>query len=258
MTAPHSTTDPAGFGVLVIGDELLSGKRRDGHMGKVIELLTSRGLELAWARFLGDDPKRLTEALRQTVSGDDAVFSFGGIGGTPDDRTRQCAAEALGRPLEAHPEGLAELRAQFGDEGTPRRRAMVEFPAGATLIPNPVNRVPGFTCGHHHFVPGFPNMAWPMVEWVLDHHYAHLHATGTRTERALTVRGLRESSATPFLEELTARHPAVRISCLPRWCPPEFELELGVRGHHAEVDAVIDAMQRYLHEREVEWSEKPL
>ena len=250
-------TTPA-FGIIVIGDEILSGKRRDGHMPKVIELLAARGLELTWAEFLGDAPERLTNILRNSMAGPDIVFSFGGIGATPDDRTRQCAAAAAGVDLEPHPDGLEELRANFGDDITPQRQRMVEFPRGSVIIPNPVNRIPGFSVGDHHFVPGFPNMAWPMIEWVLDHHYAHLHASGQNKERALTVRGLRESHAIPILEEFTDRYPDVRVSCLPRWCPPEYELELGVRGANEQVDTVITALGQRLEEQGVAWEEKDL
>ena len=244
---------PTGFGVIVIGDEILSGKRRDGHMPKVIELLAERGLELNWARFLGDDPERLTETLQASMASRDVVFSFGGIGATPDDRTRQCAAAAAGVAIEAHPDGLRELEIQFGEEATPQRRRMVEFPKGSAIIPNPVNRIPGFSVGHHHFVPGFPNMGWPMIAWVLDHHYSHLHATGLNKERTLTVYGMRESHAIPLLEELTEQNPDVRLSCLPRWCPPEYELELGVRGANERVDAVMTRLQERLTEEGADW-----
>ena len=253
-----STEQPPGFGVIIIGDEILSGKRRDGHMPKVIELLGDRGLELAWARFLGDDPQRLTQTLTASMASDDIVFSFGGIGGTPDDRTRQCAGVAAGLELEPHPEGLRLLREQFGDSINAQRQRMVEFPKGAGIIPNPVNRIPGFSLGHHHFVPGFPNMAWPMVAWVLDNHYAHLHARGDRKERALTVRGMRESHAIPLLDEFTEQYTRVRLSCLPRWCPPEYELELGARGANEEVDTVIAALQERLTAMGADWEEADL
>ena len=237
-----------GFGVIVIGDEILSGKRVDKHLTTTIGLLGARGLELAWARYLGDDPRYLTRNLRETMAGGDIVFSYGGIGGTPDDRTRQCAAEAAGLPLEPHPEGMRLLEEQFGPEGVSRRQRMVEFPRGAALVPNPVNRVPGFSLNGHYFVPGFPNMAWPMVEWVLDACYPHLHARGQRKEWALTVHGVRESDMTPVLEDFTRRYPQLRISCLPRWCPPDYELELGLRGPvdlvdraESELRAIIEA-----------------
>lgn len=239
---PGSDT-PTGFGLLIIGDELLSGKRQDRHLGEVIRMLDERGLELSWARMEGDDPARITTALQQTMAGSDVVFSCGGIGGTPDDRTRQCAAAAAGRELAIHPQGRRELETQFGAEGTPQRLRMVEFPAGADLIPNPVNRVPGFTLDRHHFVPGFPNMAWPMIAWVLDHCYPELRAVGQRMERSIVVRGARESQLTPLLEQFTDRYPELRVSCLPRWAPPEFELELGLRGPCGRVESAMQELQ---------------
>ncbi|MCK8515111.1 molybdopterin-binding protein [Methylonatrum kenyense] len=234
---------PTGFGLIIIGDELLSGKRQDRHLSEVIRLLDERGLELTWARMEGDDPERITAALRETMAGKDVVFSCGGIGGTPDDRTRQCAAVAAGVELAIHPDGRRQLEEQFGAEGASQRLRMVEFPEAAELIPNPVNRVPGFTLGRHHFVPGFPNMAWPMIAWVLDSCYPHLHAVGQRIERSIVVHGARESQLTPLLEEFTDRYPDLRLSCLPRWTPPEFELELGLRGPCEQVEPVMRELQ---------------
>jgi len=224
------------IGLIIIGDELLSGKRRDKHFAAVIDMLDARGLELAWARILGDDAAVLTENLRQTFQSGAIVLSCGGIGATPDDRTRQCAADALGLPLERHPDGVAELRARFGErELSDRRYRLVDFPKGAEIIPNPVNRVPGFSLRDHHFVPGFPNMAWPMLEWVLDRRYAHLHAPGTRTELAITVPDARESDVIPMMEAFVERHPDLRLSCLPATHVDRFQLELGLRGPSAGV-----------------------
>ena len=169
------------FGALIIGDEILSGRREDQHLKRVIAALESRGLALAWAHYVGDEPARIVAELRAAAASGDAVFSFGGIGATPDDHTRQCAALALERPLELHAQAkvLIEQRAQemalqkgvAFDPAAPeqqRRLQMGVFPAGATLIPNPYNRIPGFSVGHLHFMPGFPVMAHPMLEWVID------------------------------------------------------------------------------------------
>jgi len=152
------------FGAFIIGDEIIVGKRQDKHLTFLIGALAKRGLRLSWAQYLGDDPARLTAALKSSFSTKDVVFSFGGIGATPDDHTRQCAAAAWGVQLRLHPEAEKEIRGRFGGETTPERLAMGEFPAGALIIPNPVNRIPGFSLAEHHFVPGFPQMAWPMAE----------------------------------------------------------------------------------------------
>ena len=87
------------FGAIIIGDEILSGKRQDRHFAKMAEILSARGLRLSWVSYLGDDRARLTEAFRQSFASGDVVFSFGGIGNTPDDHTRQAVAEALGVDL---------------------------------------------------------------------------------------------------------------------------------------------------------------
>jgi len=234
-------TEPVRFGALIIGDELLSGKRQDKHLAKVIELLGERGLELSWARYVGDDPELLTQTLRETFASGHVVFSFGGIGGTPDDRTRQCAAAAAGLALAVHPQGLEEVKAQFGAELTPHRLRMVEFPVGSEIIPNPVNRVPGFSLRHHHFVPGFPSMAWPMIAWVLDTHYAHLHAPGSIDEQIIRVYDVRESQLIPLMEEFVARYPTLRLSSLPHSQPDRRQLELGLRGR---TELVAEAMPR--------------
>ncbi|MBA1147136.1 competence/damage-inducible protein A [Ectothiorhodospiraceae bacterium WFHF3C12] len=241
--SPSSAT-ASRFGLIIIGDELLSGKRRDKHFSRMIELLDARGMELSWARILGDEADLLTENLRQTFASGDVVFSCGGIGATPDDRTRQCAAEALGLSLARHPDGVAELRARFGErEITDRRYRLVDFPEGADIIPNPVNRVPGFSIRDHHFVPGFPNMAWPMIEWVLDKRYPHLHAPGTRTELAIIVPGARESDVIPMMEGFVDRYPDLRLSCLPSTQTDGFQLELGLRGPSRAVAAAMDELR---------------
>lgn len=224
------------IGLLIIGDEILSGKRQDRHLGKVIEILDARGLELSWARVLGDDAELLTRNLKQTFATDDIVFSCGGIGATPDDRTRQCAAEALDLDIEEHPEGRRELIAQFGNRVTGQRLRLVEFPKGSDIIPNPVNRVPGFSIRDHHFVPGFPSMAWPMIEWVLDKHYLNLQAPGTRAEQAITVWDARESDVIPMMEKFVSSHPGLRLSCLPGAEGDRYQLELGLRGPVREVE----------------------
>src|SRR5690606_27865673 len=108
-------------------------------------------------------------------------------GATPDDRTRQSAAAALGLELALHPEAEQAIRGRFGEDITPHRLQMGVFPLGSEIIPNPFNQIPGFSIREHYFVPGFPVMAWPMVEWVLDERYAHLHHQEDYVERAITV-----------------------------------------------------------------------
>src|SRR3569833_3586504 len=108
-------------GLIIIGDEILSGKRRDRHFAEAILLLRERGMELSWCRIIGDEPALLEDSLRQTMASPDLVFCFGGIGATPDDRTRACAARAAGVPLARHPDAVAEMGGRVGAGGTPAR-----------------------------------------------------------------------------------------------------------------------------------------
>jgi molybdopterin-biosynthesis enzyme MoeA-like protein len=232
------------FGALIIGDELLVGKREDKHLGFLIGALKQRGLRLAWAHYLGDEPARLTAALERTLSSGDVVFSFGGIGATPDDHTRQCAAAALKVGLELHPQAEREIRARFPQqEATPQRLAMGEFPQGASIIPNPVNRIPGFSLGDHHFVPGFPQMAWPMVEWVLDTKYRARFDAQRWAEASILVYDAGESQLIPAMKAVESEHSGVKVFSLPSMGPKgeRIHVELGVRG---APDAVREAMER--------------
>ena len=231
------------IGALIIGDELLTGKRKDAHLPHLIETLGTRGLTLEFVHYVGDDRGRITAALRDTFARGDLVFSFGGIGATPDDHTRQAAAAALGVPLERHPEAVASIVQQFGDAAYPHRVLMAEFPAGATIIPNPVNRVAAFSIRDHHFLPGFPQMAWPMIDWVLATHYPHLRAE-PQVERAMIVHDAGESLLLPLMNENVARFPRVKLFSLPSFMTDgRRRLELGVRGARADVDVAFEHLR---------------
>lgn len=233
------------IGLIIIGDEILSGKRRDAHLPKVAEMLAARGLMLGWARCEGDDRARITHALAEAHASGDLVFSCGGIGATPDDHTRQAAAAALGLPLELHPiareqieQRMREVAAEQGQAFDPdrpdnlHRLNMGMFPQGAGIIENPYNRIPGFSIGHLHFVPGFPVMAWPMIEALLDGPYAHLHGAGRLDERSVIVFGAIEATLTPLMESIEASHEGIKVFSLPSVDHPEYgrHIELGVKG----------------------------
>jgi molybdopterin-biosynthesis enzyme MoeA-like protein len=233
------------FGAYIIGDEILVGKRQDKHFPFLIEALATRGLRLSWAQYLGDDPERLTAAFARSLASNDVVFSFGGIGATPDDHTRQCIAAAANAPLRLHPEAERELRARFGAEATPERLRMGEFPLGASVIPNPVNRVPGFSLGEHHFVPGFPQMARPMVEWVLDQRYRQLFDRDRWSEASIFVYEAGESQLIAAMESVGALFPGVKVFSLPSMGNDgsRRHVELGVRGDPKVVGKAAEALR---------------
>ncbi|MGH8667709.1 MAG: competence/damage-inducible protein A [Burkholderiales bacterium] len=234
------------FGAFVIGDEILVGKRQDKHLSFLIGALARRGLRLSWAHYLGDDPLRLTDALRRSLASGDVVFSFGGIGATPDDHTRQCAAAAADVALRLHPEAEREIRARFGGEATPQRLQMGVFPEGAAIIPNPVNRVPGFSLGEHHFLPGFPQMAWPMTEWLLDTRYRQLFERDRWGEDSILVYEAGESQLIAAMEAAGARYPGVKVFSLPSMGNDgsRRHVELGVRGEPAQVELAMELLRQ--------------
>ena len=255
------------FGLIIVGDEILSGKRADKHMSKVIELLSARGLSLDYADYVGDNPDRITATLQRAFASGDVVFSCGGIGATPDDHTRQCAARALGRELVLHPDAEALIRERMQDvareQGVPyeadrpdniHRLNMGVFPAGARIIPNPYNKIPGFSCegaggGAVHFVPGFPVMAWPMIEWALDTDYPHCFNRAPQVEHSIIVFGGLEAMLTPLMHHIEDSHPPIRVFSLPSVDHPQYgrHIELGVKGPASLVPAAWADLVRGLH-----------
>jgi molybdopterin-biosynthesis enzyme MoeA-like protein len=123
---------------------------------------------------------------------------------------------------------------------------MGEFPAGAQIIPNPFNRIPGFSLHAHHFVPGFPQMAWPMIEWLLDNRYRHLLDSQRWGEASVIVYGLAESTIAPLMEELNAGYPGLKAFSLPSMGEggTRRHIELGVRGAPAEVAPAMARLRR--------------
>lgn len=232
------------FGILIIGDEILSGKRRDGHFSHSVETLAARGLELKWCRIVGDDPAFIVATLRETYAGGDIVFSFGGIGATPDDHTRRCAALAADVALLRHPEAMSEIEARFGADAYPHRILMADLPAGCSIIPNPFNRVPGFSLKRHHFLPGFPQMAWPMMEWVLDTHYPELRNQAPETKLTITAFDVMETPLLDTMNELVRRWPQVRFASLPHIGDDgERRLELSVHGDAKSANEAMDFLK---------------
>lgn len=245
----------AGIGLVVIGDEILSGKRQDRHLANLSRLLKARGLGLSWVRFLGDDPVILRQQLKQTLSSGDQVFCCGGIGATPDDRTRQAAADVMGVPLVVHQEGRAILENLFGEQAYPNRIKMVEFPEGAQLLPNSFNGVPGFYLHQHYFMPGFPQMAEPMMAWVIANPLGHL--TGQhRVELAIRLIDGSEAEWIEVMEQLEVRYPDARIFSLPHFdAQRRRSIEMGVEADPATAETIIEHFKNVANERNQLWED---
>ena len=196
--------------------------------------------------------------MRAAFASGDLVVCCGGIGATPDDHTRQAAAAALDRELVLHPEAreliwqrIQQMAVEQGASLDPdhpdtlRRFQMGVFPAGAAIIPNPYNKIPGFSVGTVYFVPGFPVMAHPMMEWVLDTHHADRRRAIGVQEKSLIVQGAMEASLTPLMEAIEAHFVGIKVFSLPSVDHPQWgrHIELGVKGEPLQLDAAFAALK---------------
>ena len=233
------------FGLMVIGDEILNGSHTDAHFGAVRDMLGTRGLRLAWVEYVADVPSEIIARLKRSFAESTPVFVTGGIGATPDDHTRQAAAEALGVPLAIHPEAaqfIIDLSEKRGDDLNSaihlQRLNMANFPAGAGIIPNPFNNVAGFHVQQHYFVPGFPVMAHPMLAWVLDAFYADEFFKERHAHLSANVYGLQESQIAPLMIAIEHDFAGVQTYSLPKIAQAatdstearRYHIELGVKA----------------------------
>jgi molybdopterin-biosynthesis enzyme MoeA-like protein len=251
------SVEPPMFNALIVGDEILSGKRADKHFQQLAAMMAARGLRLSRVAYLGDDRPRLTAAIAALRESGEVLFCFGGIGNTPDDHTRQAAAAAHGLPLVVHEAALADMKSRFGDEVSAERLQLVTFPQASAMIPNPFNRIAGFSLGDQHFVPGFPQMAWPMVEWVLETRYARWFNLSPRIEQAIWCHGPNayESYLLELMERVVRDYPDLRLFSLPSMGEDGVRrhLEIGVEGAPTRVEAAMAAIRAGVDRRGVAW-----
>ena len=244
-----------GIGLVIIGDEILSARRQDKHFNHAVEVLADRGLTLAWAKYLGDSEQLLVDTFEQIKQSPYLCFSFGGIGATPDDRTRQAMAKAHHVSLYRHPDAVHQIEQRFGEEAYPKRILMAELPEGSSIIPNPYNQIPGFYLDHIHCLPGFPEMAWPMMEWVLNERYPDMRAEKPVLYR-LFIHDIRESELIDPMEQLQARYPEVKISSLPRFLEGGgYRVEMGVTGIESLAKPTFDELRHILNDVGIVFSE---
>ena len=159
------------FFALIIGTEILNRRRTDAHFDFVTKTLADKGHKLTGSFIIEDDPDLIVQTIKFIASQSNSVlFSFGGIGSTPDDYTRKCAAIALRNgDIVIHEEAKHIIVDKLGDNAYPHSVKMAELPKGANLLHNPVNNMPAFSLdARYYFMPGFPEMSHPMVSTILD------------------------------------------------------------------------------------------
>ena len=156
--------------MIVIGDEILSGRTRDANMHYLAGELTDLGIDLKEVRMISDDAQTITQTVQQLAASYDQVFTSGGIGPTHDDITADCVAAAFDRPIDVRADARALLQAHYdktGRELNAARLRMARIPDGAVLIDNPVSIAPGFTIENVHVMAGVPSVFKAMVASVL-------------------------------------------------------------------------------------------
>lgn len=231
--------------MLVIGDEILSGRTRDSNMHHLAMALTEHGLALTEARVVADEHDAIVAGVNALRAAYDHVFTSGGIGPTHDDITADAIAAAFGVPITHRADAMALLQAHYDRQGLPfneARQRMARIPDGATLIDNPVSIAPGFTLGNVHVMAGVPRIFEAMLAGVLSG-IAHGKPLLSRTLRMLKGEG---EIATPFAD-FAARHPDLQMGSYPFNTNGVFGTNLVIRGTDAaRLDAALAALETLL------------
>jgi molybdenum cofactor synthesis domain-containing protein len=236
--------DPSGAGagervtaaVLIIGDEILSGRTQDTNLRDIARYLGVHGVDVAEARTVPDVMDEIVGALNRLRARYDYVVTTGGIGPTHDDITADAVAQAFGVELYEHPEILATMEAKWGGEVTPARRRMSRVPQGGGLVKNPVQGPPGFTIGNVFVLAGVPQIMRGMLEDV-----GHRLKGGVVTQsRTVRVEGTGEGVLAAPLEAVAKAHPAMSLGSYPFFGPEGYGSNLVLRGRDpAELAATV-------------------
>jgi molybdenum cofactor synthesis domain-containing protein len=213
--------------ILVIGDEILSGRTKDKNVGYIAEYLTNIGIDLKEVRVVPDDEPEIVGALNALRQRFTYVFTTGGIGPTHDDITADCVAKAFGVPIDHDPRAVAMLRERYqpGELNEARMR-MARIPAGADLIENPISKAPGFKLGNVIVMAGVPSIMQAMLDNV-----APTLATGTKMiAESIDAHGLPEGIYAKALGEVAAANAGVSIGSYPPFINGGFRNQIVVRG----------------------------
>ncbi len=227
--------------MLVIGDEILSGRTRDANMHHLAGELTTRGIDLQEVRIVSDEHPAIVAAVRALSAGYVHVFTSGGIGPTHDDITADAVAEAMGAMIDVRADARALLQTHYdrqGSELNPARLRMARIPDGATLIENPVSAAPGFSLGNVHVMAGVPAVFQAMVASLLP------TLTGGAPLLSRTVRIDRpEGEIAGPLGGLAERHPDLSFGSYPFIRDGTFGANIVIRGtDQAALDAALAAL----------------
>jgi len=227
-------------GMLVIGDEILSGRTRDSNMHHLAGELSRHGIRLMEVRVVADDAQAIIAAVQALSGAWDHVFTSGGIGPTHDDITADAIAAAFGAGITHRADAMALLQAHFDRAGIPfndARKRMARIPVGAALIENPVSTAPGFTLGNVHVMAGVPKVFEAMVASVLP------TLTGGPPLLSESLRLMRGEGdiAAPFAA-LAADFPDLAMGSYPFQQNGAYGTNLVIRGTHA--DRIALAMTR--------------
>lgn len=228
--------------MIVIGDEILSGRTRDSNMHFLAGQLAEAGIDLKEARMIADDPDMIIATVRAMSGAYDNVFTSGGIGPTHDDITADCIAAAFDRTIDVRDDAraiLAEHYAKSGTELNTARLRMARIPEGATLIDNPVSAAPGFKVENVHVMAGVPSVFHAMVASVLP------TLTGGAALISKTMRIDRgEGDIAGPLGQLAEAHPDLSIGCYPFQQNGKYGAHVVVRGTDADqIDAALATLQ---------------
>lgn len=240
MTCPAPTA-----AVLIIGDEILSGRTADTNLNTIARFLAAQGIDLLEARTVGDRPQQIIDALNALRRAHDYVFTTGGIGPTHDDMTADAVAEAFGVALPEHPDALALLARRYGDQFNAARRRMARIPEGGVLIANPVTDAPGFQLDNVFVMAGVPKIMQAMLEDVAP----RLRTGAVVHARSLKVSGVGEGDVAAPLAAVAAAHPDLSLGSYPfgHGTVGEIGTSLVVRGRDAAaVEAAVAALQTAL------------
>jgi molybdenum cofactor synthesis domain-containing protein len=225
--------------VLIIGDEILSGRTQDTNLNHIAKYLGAHGVDLAEARVVPDVTEEIVAALNALRAKYDYVLTTGGIGPTHDDITADCVALAFGVKLYEHPDILEMMSARWGGELTPARRRMARVPEGGELVKNPVAGPPGFMIGNVFVMAGVPQIMRGMLEDI-GH---RLEGAAVVVSRTVRVEGSGEGVIASPLEAVAKAHPRLSLGSYPFFGPDGYGSSLVIRGRDpAEVDATVDEL----------------